>query len=89
MELKAVMRMYGWADEMGIPSAHMWVDRSRVDQDARYEELRVCDRDGSGIYLHMVLPSRAQYAISELDLCFVDHALERDWESGLCNEKGN
>ena len=67
-------REYLWV----APGEHERIDRQRVC---------VTDPASEGLYVHMVLPARAQYAISELDLCFVDMDAGLGWDLAYCEDE--
>lgn len=69
----------------GIPSEHVFVT-PRVDQDERRQELDVCQSSGEGIYVRVNLAQRREYAIAELDLCFLDADLGHEDVNSWCHE---
>lgn len=78
--------LLGGVQRMGIPTEHTWSTQSRSTLVGRYNALNVCEHDGAGMYIRIVMPIRAYYAIPELDICFPDTDLGLDWDSTLCTE---
>jgi hypothetical protein len=83
----------GLYDSRGIPEIYMFGAKSRLQRrqqqlhnDQRYETMTLCDRNNTGLFVHVQLTERAQYAISEIDLCFVDHKLAMEWGTGFCTD---
>lgn len=70
----------------GIASQHFWGE-PHVDQDKRRRELDVCDAIGEGIYIRIDLSQRREYALTELDLCFLDTALGHEDVNSWCHEE--
>ena len=86
-EEAVVLKMRGGVLEgHGLPSEHMFVT-PHVDQGRRKRELDVCDLDGSGIYVRVSLTHRREYALAELDLCFLDTDLGHEGVEGWCHEE--
>jgi hypothetical protein len=79
-------RFLGGVQRMGIPTEHTWSTAERSTITTRYDALNVCEHDGAGMYVHVVMPTRAMYAIPELDICFPDADLNLDWDNTLCTE---
>jgi hypothetical protein len=80
----------GVYESRGVPEPYLFgalpAQGARYSDEWRYRALRVCDRNNTGLFVHVALPERAEYAISELDLCFIDHELALAWGSGFCTE---
>lgn len=70
----------------GLPSQHFWGE-PHMDQDRRRRELDVCDATAEGIYIRINLAQRREYAVTELDLCFLDTALGHEDVNSWCHEE--
>lgn len=74
----------------GASDEYVWYDEPAPHHDPldehRYRSLKACDRDGGGLYLRITLPVQGEYALSLLDLCFVDTKLLPHWDSKFCQE---
>lgn len=70
----------------GLTSEHFWGE-PHVDQSLRRRELDVCDANGEGIYVRINLSQRREYAISEIDLCFLDADLGHEDVNSWCHEE--
>lgn len=70
----------------GLASEHFWGE-PHVDQDRRRRELDVCDATGEGIYIRIGLAQRREYAVTEIDLCFLDTALGHEDVNSWCHEE--
>jgi len=46
----------------------------------------MCANADDGLWIRVPLQERGEYAISALDLCFINHELSLDWDNGLCEE---
>lgn len=58
--------------------------------DTRYERRidrqTLCDHSTEGTWLEIDSPSRIEATLVELDMCFVHHAMDADWDTHLCSE---
>lgn len=60
-----------------------WSDRR---YERRIDRQTLCDHASEGAWLEIDSPSRIEATLVELDMCFVHHAMEADWDTHLCSE---